>query len=368
MKEFIYHGKSALGYAKEAVDMMMHKWEAKELPPKGHFHYHQGVFLSGVEKTYELCGNEAYYQYIKDWVDSLIQDDGTISSLDPGELDDIQAGILVYFLFYKTGEKKYRDALEKIYHMLQKFPRNNVGGLWHKVKCAEQMWLDGLYMAGPISTQCAKVFQDMKMRDDVVFQAQLMREKTRDTQTGLWYHAWDSIKKQPWADQVTGCSSEFWGRSMGWVPVALLEDTDFFPAEYRGTEIFAEMVKELITTIVKYQDVESGLWYQVLDKGSNEGNWLESSCTCLFVSAICKAVRKGYVDRQYLTYAKKGYQGIIDRLRYDNNGVIIDNICVGTGVCDYRNYCERPTSENDLHGVGAYLLMCTEAHRVLEND
>lgn len=368
MEKFIYHGKEALDYAREAVDMMMNKWKAVDLPPKSHFHYHQGVFLSGVQKTYELCGNEAYYQYIKDWVDSLLQEDGAISSLNPKELDDIQPGILLYFLYKKTGEDKYKNGLEKIHTMLECYPRNSEGGLWHKEKCAQQMWLDGLYMGGPISTQCAVIFDDAKMLNDVVFQAELMKEKTKDSKTGLWYHAWDSLKREAWANQENGRSSEFWGRSMGWVPVALLEDIDYFPEDYKGRDLLSEMVKEIVETIVRYQDAESGLWYQVLDKGGEEGNWLESSCTCLFVSAICKAVEKEYVDRKYLTYAKKGYKGIIDRLRYDSHGVIIDNICIGTGVCDYKKYCGRPTSENDLHGVGAYLLMCVEAHKVLVND
>lgn len=31
---------------------------------------------------------------------------------------------------------------------------------------------------------------------------------------------------------------------------------------------------------------------------------------------------------------------------------------------DYEFYCARPTSTNDLHGVGAFLLMCGEVERV----
>ena len=123
---------------------------------------------------------------------------------------------------------------------------------------------------------------------------------------------------------------------------------------------------DLLKAVVKYQDPETGLWYQVLDKGDDPKNWLESSCTCLFVGAICKAVKNGFLDESYLEYAKKGYTGIINRLRYDDKGdIIIDNICVGTGVGDYDHYCARGTGENDLHGAGAFLIMCTEAAGVL---
>lgn len=39
-----------------------------------------------------------------------------------------------------------------------------------------------------------------------------------------------------------------------------------------------------------------------------EGNWLENSCSCLYVAAICKAVHKGLLPAGYLEHAKKGYK------------------------------------------------------------
>lgn len=41
-------------------------------------------------------------------------------------------------------------------------------------------------------------------------------------------------------------------------------------------------------------------------------------------------------------------------------------LCIGTGVGNYQFYCDRPCVTNDLHGVGAFLLMCTEL-QVAEN-
>lgn len=59
-------------YAKASIETMVRTYEAAQLPPEGRFHYHQGVFLSGVYKTYELCKEEKYAQYVKDWIDSVI--------------------------------------------------------------------------------------------------------------------------------------------------------------------------------------------------------------------------------------------------------------------------------------------------------
>lgn len=101
----------------------------------------------------------------------------------------------------------------------------------------------------------------------------------------------------------------------------------------------------------------------MVDKIENEDNWPENSCTCLYVAAICKAVAKGILEEAYLKYAKKGYEGVIQSLTFEGEDIQIGNVCVGTGVGDYRHYINRPTSTNDLHGVGAFLIMCAWAEK-----
>ncbi len=366
MNDLIVNGHSALEYAEMACDALMHKFAPEDLPPKGRFHYHQGVFLSGVQHTYLLDKNEKYYDYAKAWVDSIIDKDGNITKFDTTQLDDMQPGVLLYLFYNRTKDPRYKKALDTLIPLIKDFPKNPEGGFWHKGRYPEQMWLDGLYMAGPICAEYAKTFDDPELFDLCAFQALMMQEKTKDEKTGLWYHAWDYAKVQPWADPETGRSPEFWGRSVGWVPVAVLEELDSFPEDHKDRDAMISAACDLLKAVVKYQDPETGLWYQVLDKGDDPKNWLESSCTCLFVGAICKAVKNGFLDESYLEYAKKGYTGIINRLRYDDKGdIIIDNICVGTGVGDYDHYCARGTGENDLHGAGAFLIMCTEAAGVL---
>lgn len=265
-------------YAKASIETMMRTYEAAQLPPEGGFHYHQGVFLSGVYKTYELCKEEKYAQYVKDWVDSVITPQGEIKSADMGQFDDMQPGILLYPLYQRTGDKKY--------------------------------------------------------------------------------------KKVEWADPETGCSSEFWGRAMGWVPVALLDELDFIPLEHAGRKELEEMAVNLLKSLVAFQS-EEGRWYQVVDKGADSGNWLENSCSCLYVAALCKAVRKGLLDREYLKYAQKGYEAIINSLTWKGVDLLVGDVCIGTGVGNYEHYIHRPVSTNDLHGVGAFLLMCEEMEQVI---
>lgn len=358
--------KKPLEYAKQACDTMMRKFKAEDLPPKGRFHYHQGVFLSGMYKTYLLCKDERYFTYMKTWVDSIIDPEGEIHTFDPTELDDIQPGILLFPLWARTGDTRYKKALDTLLPYVLNFPRNEEGGLWHKGHYPNQMWLDGLYMAGPISAEYSQTFHKPEYLDLVVEQVLLMEKKTRDPKTGLLYHAWDYSKQEDWADKNTGLSPEIWGRAVGWVPVAILDDMDFMDKNDPRYSKIADVALRILDAIVPYQGAD-GRWYQVIDKPNQAGNWPENSCTCLFVAAISKAIRKGLLNKdQWLPIAQKGFEGTINTLNYENDDLLLGDVCIGTCVGDYKHYCDRPTSTNDLHGMGAFLLMCEEFQQILE--
>ena len=354
-----------IDYAVEACETIMKKFDAPDLPPKARFHYHQGVFLSGVMKTWKLTGDDRFFDYARAWVDSLVDEDGVVHNSNPGEMDDIQPGILLYDLYERTGEEKYRKAFSYLASLIIDFQRNPEGGFFHKDRYPNQMWLDGLYLGGPICVMYGKMFHRPLCYEVASFQALLMEEVTRDWETGLLYHAYDQSRKAPWSDPVTGKSPEFWGRAMGWVPLALLEELTYIPEVFAQRDELIRMLTDLLKALVPYQDDESGLWYQVVNRVDDPRNWLETSCSCLYTGGIAGAVRRGFLDRSYLKFARKGYEGIIRRLGHDENGVLVDNVCVGTGVGDLDHYYGRPTSTNDLHGMGAFILMCIEMEELL---
>jgi len=354
--------KRPVDYAVMSCETMMRKYEADKLPPEEWFHYHQGVFLSGMYKTYELTKDERYIAYLKKYVDRYVDESGHVDGLHGLQMDDIQAGNLLYPLIDRYPGPRYENALKQLMGMFDDYPRCKNGGYWHKDHFPWQMWLDGLYMGGPIKAEYGRRYNKPEYITECVKQVKLMREVTRDDTTGLWYHAWDESLQEEWADPVTKHSSEFWGRSIGWVPVAIMDMMDHMDeasAEY--TEM-TEILVDLLKSIAKYQS-KDGRWYQVVNKGGHEGNWLETSCSCLYIAALCKAVRKGFMEKAYLEMTKKGFAAVVKSLKYDGDNIVVNNVCIGTGVMDYRGYCERPTSENDLHGVGAFLIMCTEAER-----
>lgn len=358
------HSK-ALEYGKTACDTMMSKFNAEDLPPKGGFHYHQGVFLSGMMNIYSVCNDERYYEYIKKWVDSIIKRPGVIEYFAKGALDDYMAGILLFPLYQRTGDEKYVAALRLFMGNIRNWLRTKEGGFWHKEWYPEQMWLDGLYMAGPLMAKYAKTFNEPFFIKEAANQAFLMYENMQDKETKLLYHAWDSSREIHWANKETGLSPEFWGRALGWYVVAVLDIMEQMKSESEEYKKLAKIENEVLGAIYGYQCKKNNLWYQVVNKAEEKDNWPEASCSMLFVYAAAKAVRMGVVNEAYLKKALKGFETIIDTfVQIKDEELFISGVCIGTGVLNYEGYIARPTVINDLHGMGAFLLMCAEISKV----
>ncbi len=230
------------------------------------------------------------------------------------------------------------------------------------------MWLDGLFMAAPFMLMYNEHFVEEELVLNVVRQEKLMRTHMKDENTGLLFHAWDEKKAQPWANKETGCSPEFWGRSIGWYGTALVDILELNDNKARGQEEVAQALKDLVPAIAQFQDEKTGLWYQIVDKGDREDNWLESSCSSLFIYFIAKAIKLGLADESYEQLIKKAYGGLIEHMVDVQNEVVsLKGICIGTSAGVYEYYVERPTSENDLHGMGAFILASMALHEVTSN-
>lgn len=90
------------------------------------------------------------------------------------------------------------------------------------------------------------------------------------------------------------------------------------------------------------------------------------SCSCLYAAALARAARTGLMSAEAIDAAKRAFDGVVNSLKWQGEDIQIGHVCIGTGVGNYQFYCDRPYVTNDLHGVGAFLLMCTEL-QVAEN-
>ncbi|MBD7968605.1 glycoside hydrolase family 88/105 protein [Paenibacillus gallinarum] len=348
--------RTPMQWASAAADSIMATYKPGELPPAHRWHYHQGVFLCGVEQIAEQLGEARYDDYIQGYIDDLVDEQGNLF-FARDELDSIQAGLLLFRQAERTGKPQYKVAADKLRNLFRTLNRTTEGGYWHKDKYPHQMWLDGLYMGGVFALKYADIYGDDELREEVLQQERLMRKYMKDERTGLLYHAWDESRQMPWADPDTGCSPEFWGRSLGWYGLALTEFIALLPEEHPSHAELKEELGAFVEAIIRYQDEETGLWYQVVDKGSHPDNWLETSCSSLFVYTIARAVQQSAADETCMSAARKGFAGLAQMMETDDLGhLVMPSICIGTSAGDYENYVTRPVSKNDLHGVGAFIM------------
>ena len=335
--------------------------------------YPNGLVLKGTQELFKKTGKEVYHDYIFSYTDALIDSTGNIKTYKPEtkNLAMLKSGHVLLWLYEKTGEEKYKKAADKLINQLIDQPRTKSGGFWHKKRYTNQMWLDGLYMAHPFYARYAGEFEKdsaQKVYDDIIHQFDLTQKHHLDKETGLLYHGWDESKEQKWANPKTGTSPNFWSRAMGWYGMALVDVLDYLPEDYKERKKIIGYLRDFAETVVNYQD-ESGLWYQVLDRQQEEGNYLEASGSAMFVYTLAKGGRKGYLNKSYLEDADKGYRGILNKLiSVEDNGIVnLNQVCAvaGLGGDPYRDgsfeyYVNEEIRPNDPKGTGPFILASLE--------
>ncbi len=338
--------------------------------------YDYGVVCKGMEKVYELTGDRRYFDYIESNMNYFLLDDGSIRyyDLQAYNLDYINNGKSLLYLYKRTKNKRYEQAVHLLKKQLDEHPRTTEGGFWHKKVYQNQMWLDGLYMAQPFYAEYINQFAEEKNYGDVIKQFQLINKHLRDSDSHLLYHGWDEKRECFWADKETGRSANFWGRSVGWYACALVDTLDYLDDD-TDRNVLIGMIIDLAEALVKVQSQKNGVWYQVLDKENCYGNYPEASCSCMFTYFILKSVRKGYISNNYFENAKKAYYGIIrEFIEVDENallnlkGTVYVSGLGGDKLRDgsYDYYISEPKQVNNLLGIGAFLMASSEMEQALQ--
>jgi len=343
------------------------------------WHYEHALQVMAIQKSAEVTGEARCLRFVADWVDNFVRADGSIRTYRLGEynLDQINAGKLLFGALDRTGDDCYRKALDLLREQLRTQPRTKSNGFWHKKIYPHQMWLDGIYMAGPFLAEYARRFAEPAIFEDVIHQILLIEEHTRDPKTDLLYHAWDESRQQRWCDPVTGRSQCFWGRGMGWFVMALVDVLDHLPRDQAYRQDLIAILDRTARALVRVQDQATGLWYQILDLPDRAGNYLEASASAMFVYAFAKGVREGYLSQDFLFPARRGYHGLLQNLiKLDSQGLLtLEKVCgtAGLGGKPYRDgsfeyYINEKIIPNDPKGVGPFILAALEMERAGINE
>jgi unsaturated rhamnogalacturonyl hydrolase len=316
--------------------------------------------------------NSRYSKYMDDYVNLFLNDSGVVYkyNIEEYNIDKINFGKHLLTLYERTGEEKYRLAVERYVEQMHHHPKTAEGAYWHKKKYPHQMWLDGLYMGMPFLARYARDFNQPEWFDVAANQIKLAYRKTLDPDTGLLYHAQDESKAERWADPETGQSPSFWGRAMGWYMMAVVDVLDYLPENHKDREDIILILNHVSEALLKVRDEDTGLWYQVLDMGGRDGNYLETSGSAMFIYAFAKGANRGYLPPDYFQIAGDAFDQMVDKLVVEEeNGLItLTNASGGcglggsnpyrTGEFDY--YVSVRRVGNDVKAVGPFILAAIE--------
>lgn len=384
VKKRVTDAEQALSWAIKLADSELQRkgytfeydgWDInRRRPPK--FDYDiTGFYPHTLSRLADITGDKKYHQALFRVTDSFINEDGTIKRYKKSDynIDKIAPGRAVLKLYELTGEEKYKKAAGHLRAQLHDHPKTTEGAFWHKQKYTSQLWLDGVYMGMPFLTEYSNRFEDGHSLEEVIKEFELTYQYLRDVKTGNYYHGWDELKQQPWADAQTGLSPEFWARGMGWLAMALVDVLamiDSSEVELRAPLI--KMSQDLAKTLAQEQD-ETGTWWQVIDKPNQVANYREASASAMFTYFLASAIESQVISDEYLPMTQKAFQGLIDEfvLVHQNGEISITNLCFVAGLGfgrdgSYDYYMSEPLINNDAKATVPFMLASMAMYELLK--
>lgn len=347
---------------------------------KAGWNYIDGCMLKAILDLFHATGEKRYATFVEKYVDSLIDEEGTIAGYceEDYNCDNINEGKVLFDLFEFTGKLKYRKAIDLLYSQITHQPRTESGSFWHKKMYPNQVWLDGLYMVQPFYMAYERRFHENRNYRDVFTQFENVFHTMRNPESGLLFHGYDESRKSFWANPETGCSPNFWTRSLGWYAMALVDTAEqmdeMFFYEYQTLQ---EHLRLLIDALLCYADPKTGLFYQVTNAGNFTGNYLETSGSCAIAYAILKAVRLGYLPSYYWEDGKQIFESVLNhKFVKTDAGYELKDICLVAGLGGYPGkgdyklrdgsyayYVSEPKVSNDAKGIAPFLYAFAELLR-----
>ena len=134
----------------------------------------------------------------------------------------------------KKQAKKNQSSYGLTGRTTQKQPRTLEGGFWHKLIYQHQMWLDGLYMASPFLARYGAEFNRPDLIDEAVKQFTLCHKHTYSPENRIISSCLGREQIPTLGKSARRYFTNFWGRSIGWWFMAMVDVLDYIPDNHPG--------------------------------------------------------------------------------------------------------------------------------------
>lgn len=159
---------------------------------------------------------------------------------------------------------------------------------------------------------------------------------------------------------------------MGWYVMAIVDVLEYLPEQHPQRAAIIEIFQNTCAALLQVRDADTKLWYQVLDKGGKEGNYIEGSGSSMFIYAFAKGASKEYLDPKYKDIANESFDALLKVLivEKEDGSIEMVDICGGCGLGGnpYRDgsfdyYISERKVVNDTKGVAPFILSALELGR-----
>lgn len=289
----------------------------KDARSLGAWDWPHGIGLYGLMKMYIFTGDEKYLDFIEKWYENRIE-----IGLPDKNVNTVCPLLTMAFLYEKRPKPEYKAIMDEWADwILHDMKRTEEGGIQHEhaeLENNQEMWDDTLIMTVLFLAKYGKIMGKEECIDEAMYQFYIHSKYLFDSNTGLWFHGWNFLRRDHFAGAL-------WGRGNCWITVFIPDFIDIL--ELRGEEkrFVLSYLCNQAKALKDYQD-ESGMWHTLI---TDDSSYLEASCTAGFAYGILKGLRMGYLDESLRECALKALMAVYDNITESGE---LSNVSYGTNV------------------------------------
>ena len=316
-----------------------------DIPQMDFWDWPQGVALFGMYLYYKETGDREILAYLKDWFKRNIE-----QGLPVKNINTMCPMLTLTYLYEETKDKAHLKLLKEwLDYAMNELPRTEEGAFQHITAGGPnegQLWDDTLYMTVLFVTRMGVILKEEKYIDESIRQFMVHLKYLTDVKTGLFFHGWTFIEKNHFANAL-------WGRGNSWYTAGLVDYLDMADLP-DGVRLYLISSFERQVRALKELQAENGMWHTLLD---DKNSYVEASATAAFAYGILKAVRKGYISKEYEETGLKALNAIASHI--DENGVL-NQVSMGTGMGEDLDYYRTIPICPQLYGQSMAILLFAE--------
>lgn len=228
------------------------------------------MVLLGAAQLWEAGQDEKYLAFLEGCLRQCVEEDGSCrikGEKEPG-LETMGLGRILFFMLDKTGEEKYRRAIDHLMEILEKQPRDKNGSFVSSGSNAGQIRPEDLFAVQPFYMEYETRFNRKERYGDIIGQFDNAQKLMYNKEQGLYLAAL--------VDTMAGMSIQIF-------------------EQYKRLE---SIFKQVLGGMLKHRDEESGIFYRTAEEGEVSEKSPDVSGSLLTAYAVLKACMMGILIRE----------------------------------------------------------------------